>query len=801
MLGCMDTAFAISAGLPLAIPEGSIDLARELVIRNGTTFALTPLEGKLLRFLIEQDGALVSKERLLQEVWGYRATVQSRAVDKTLHRLRQKIEVDADSPQVLITVAGEGLKLRLGSAQRGPARALFQPPPRFEEWIGELESVERVVSALAADRSWVTLVGPGGSGKTRLSLEASARNPSALFVDLAAARTPEGALAVWATELGCVLGPDTESLVLSWLNQEPRWIVLDNLEQLVPAIEPVLSRWRAALPQARWLVTSRKPIGVPGERLIEVPPLSLSQAGALFAARHQGQASPEPGVLERLLERLEGLPLAIELAAARHRSVSVGEMLARWEEADRWLSQDRRPGPERHRGLGQTIDWSLGLLSEDERRSVLELSVFCGAFDLPLLESFWPMSKDQCLTTLDVLVDNHLVRPTGDGLFCLHQVVKVALHRRCTAEDLARSRVQHARAFRTQIKQLSSYSPRWVTARADLQLAVDTSLEQGWLADAAALGRVLGDVYWMVGPVSEGPEVLGRIRRAILAAAPDQIPEELIYFEASFLRELGKSEQSIEAVSVLPESSPYKKHLRVRHLIALGESREAQEVLATITGDVNPELRCAMAWTEAVILSSLGDVDAGQHKLRDVVDQTRRAKFPLLEGLAVSQLAGNALRNGHLDLAERYFNEAIVVYSAIRSLPSEADVWDGLGIVSVRRGDFARAVELHRKAIGLHQRYGSRRLEAVAQANLGSALHRLGDLEGAQVALELGLSAFRAMGRRDGMGKLLMNLARLLLDRGDRERARALAQEVVDELAQASEAAVVSDARQALQTW
>ncbi|MGW3773197.1 ATP-binding protein [Actinomadura verrucosospora] len=276
-----------------------------------------------------------------------------------------------------------------GSGARDPGRVAGLPVSGTT-FVGRDAERAALLAALEEARL-VTLLGPGGVGKTRLAAvvagDAAALFPSGgAFVDLVPVRAGFAARAV-ATALGVTEGSHQplEEAVAARLGTGRSLLVLDNCEHLADEAAALAGRVLAACPGTRVLVTSRERLGVPGERCVPVAPLSLgSDAERLFRDRALA-ADPgfaaEPEVVAELCARLDGMPLTIELAAARAASLGATGLLAALEDALRLLSGGRG-GQERHRSLGAVLSWSHDLLADEERALFRRLGVFAGAFDI-----------------------------------------------------------------------------------------------------------------------------------------------------------------------------------------------------------------------------------------------------------------------------------------------------------------------------------------------------------------------------------------------------------------------------------
>jgi predicted ATPase len=339
-------------------------------------------------------------------------------IDLGEHRLR-----DLDRPMHIF---------QLGAGRFPPLRSLDVLPGNLPvqptRFVGRAEELPRVTSGLEQSRL-ITLTGVGGVGKTRLALQAAAElSPvfpdGAWLVELAGLIDPELVATTVADILGVQpqAGRSVEDSLAEAFSQRSVLVVLDNCEHVIGAAAVLSLRLVSSPGASRVLATSREGLGVPGERVIAVPPMAVPVADApaavlgcdavrLFIERaadaRDGFSVGDVDVptLARLCRRLDGIPLAIELAAARVRSSAPADILAHLDQRFRLLSAGRRTAPTRQQTLRNAIDWSYELLAESERVLLRRLSVFGGGFDPPDAT----LDAMDLVDLLDHLVDKSLV--------------------------------------------------------------------------------------------------------------------------------------------------------------------------------------------------------------------------------------------------------------------------------------------------------------------------------------------------------------------------------------------------------
>jgi predicted ATPase len=374
-----------------------------------------------------------------------------------------------------------------------------QPTP----FVGRERELAEVLDLLVSHRL-VTLTGPGGSGKTRLALQVAAESveqygDGVWFISLAAVRDPELIEPTIARTIG---GPDD---LHAFLAGKRTLLMLDNLEQLLPDAAAIV----AGL-EARVLATSRSRLNVTAEQEYPVPTLALDDAAALFTQRAR-QLEPrfEPDADVRgIAQRLDGLPLAVELAAARVKVLTPAQILDRLGRSLDLLTSGAQDAPERQRTLRGTIEWSYELLTSDEQQLFGRLALFDGSFDLDAAEAI-------CAAEIDVLqslVDKSLLRHADDGRFFMLATIKEhALEKLRDQQNADRLRPVHDDYFLALAEELDERERASGTrdiapasrAQFDRELpnfraALDGFLEADRRDEALRLGAALWR-FWLIG--------------------------------------------------------------------------------------------------------------------------------------------------------------------------------------------------------------------------------------------------------------------------------------------------------------
>src|SRR5712672_1741325 len=393
---------------------------RRELLADGQPIRLGGRSFDVLMALIEGQGAVVSKDALMERIWPNQI-VEENSLHVRISALRNALGAERD---LIRTISGRGYQFtgeisrvaarphtqavaRTVVPMSAPARPLTNLAEPVSELIGRDVEFEEILGLAAAHRL-VTLTGAGGIGKTRLGLEIARRllpkfADGVWAIELAPLSDPDLVPTTVATELGLDLADDVVSpeRVANALASKQLLLVLDNCEHLVGAAASMAEALLRANPEARMIATSREPLRAEGECLYRVPPLAVPMEGSrdaedplrygavgLFVARARAaepQFSPDGRVaaaIAAICRHLDGIPLAIELAAARTNALGVEELAARLDDCFHLLTGGRRTALPRHQTLRATLDWSYRLLPEPERVVLRRLAIFAGGFTL-----------------------------------------------------------------------------------------------------------------------------------------------------------------------------------------------------------------------------------------------------------------------------------------------------------------------------------------------------------------------------------------------------------------------------------
>ena len=631
---------------------------------------------------------------------------------KPIGRFRLK---DFPEPQDLFQLRHPDLQGDFPAPRTAPG-ARHNLPKAISSFIGRDRDVAELAELLETARL-VTLTGPGGCGKTRLAIEAASasfpvRPDGIWFVDLAPVSDRELVLSVAANAMGVQESrASADSALIDFLSQGRPLVILDNCEHLIPTCAALAEKWLSACPGLTILVTAREPIGVAGEMIRRVGGLQIpsdtdtgetSEAVQLFIERarsHEPEfewGETELAEIAHLTIRLDGIPLAIEMAAALVGTLSVGEILARLDDRFRLLTGGGGRNLGRQQTLLATVEWSHDLLSEPERVLLRRLSVMSGSFSLEDVEAVCVgdgIDRTEVVTLLRRLVATSWVMRERSGDRAAFRLLETsrqyALDKLVSSSEAQKFRTKHSEWF-TDLAETGAESmlggpdqaPWFDRIESELdnfRTALAWSLGDGDPALGLRLGAALSRFWEVRGHWSEG---LGWLEDA-LAGAPDadDVLRGRALVAASFL-------------------AFYRGQLEsARSMVTEG-------LAAAVRAHDKPTEARGLRF-EAVIEQRMGDRASAIDSANKAVELSRSHGAAADLAFAL-QVLGRLLADDDRDEARARYEEGLEVARKAEDAVSQIYLLYALGRLHVRAGDNDHARELYAEALDLSQQVGER---------------------------------------------------------------------------------------------
>ncbi len=667
-------------------------------------------------------------------------------------------------------------------------------PRQLTTFIGREREIAEA-KRLLAETHLLTITGPGGSGKTRLSLEIGARllseYPDGVWlVEFAHLADPARVPQVLATALSVREEADRPLLVTLVDHLRPKRVLLllDNCEHLIDACAGLADTLLRGCPEVKILPSSREALGLTGEVVFRVPPLSLPDSRLVPALERLAEyeavrlfvdraiaVKPDftlrddtAAAVVQICRRLDGIPLAIELAAARVRTLSVQQITAHLDERFRLLTGGSRTALPRHQTLRGLIDWSYGLLSEAERELFRRVSVFVGGWTLEASVAVCAgvdVDRYDIVELLGRLVDKSLCLIDGEGSDPRYRLLETI--RQYGFEKLAETsegqvvRARHRDFYlgfaedaepRLQGPEQVAWLQRLEADHDNLRAALRWSLDCDETEAALRLGSALSLFWDTRGYVREGREWLDEL----LAHARER-PTSTVTARRALGKVLDAASRTRARWSEFPQATEFlTQGLAVWR--ELGDKRGIAEALnnlavgATQSGD---RVRARVLVAESLALfRELSDKRGTAHALNNLAE--------ILRG------------DGDLPGARALFEESVPLFEAIEERRGLSHALDNLGGILTAQGDYGPAEALYSRSRRLAEELGDNHAVATALRSLGGVAHHRGDHERARSCYEDSVARFREMGDGFCLAKSLIGYALTSHEMGDHEQARVL---------------------------
>jgi predicted ATPase/DNA-binding SARP family transcriptional activator len=678
-------------------------------------------------------------------------------------------------------VAGPG-------AQVAPVRRTDNLPSSVNTFIGR-EREQAEVRRLLGTTRLLTLTGPGGCGKSRLSLEVASGEiehyaDGVWLVELAALSNPDFIPQAIAQAIGIheMPGQQVIDTLGAWLRSRAVLLVLDNCEHMIDACAAIVETLLRVSPGLTVLTTSREPLRIDGETTSLVPSLSLPdpaesqsveellryEAVQLFVDRAARvmpgfRLTTENGMqVAQLCYRLDGIPLAIELAASRVRALPVEQIVERLSDRFQLLSGGSRTALSRQQTLRATLDWSYNLLSERERVLFARLSVFSGGFTLQTVEAICaapPLEQAEIIDVLMLLVDRSLVVATlsdGAGRYTLLETMReYGRERLAEAGETEASGAAHAGYF-ADLAQVAAGKIRGADQRAWLQMldrehdnlrrALDWFEERatsGTLEDALLLA---GNLHWfwhLRGHYTEGRRRLSRLLEIDRPGTSRGLGSALTGAGTMFM-----------VVGEYAEATAYL--------------RESIEVWRE--QDDPGGLSAALSWSGWIELFH-GSIAVARERHTEALELAKRVGDDWGIAMALLSLGIDAVEADEHERAFSYFERSLSLYRSINDYWGTTTTLQLLANLTYRTGDFSAARQLAQEVVALERAQGGRWLEVQSQSLLGEIARAEGDYDAAAASVEVSLEIASEIGHVASRAWTLRDAGYIALARGEPDEA------------------------------
>lgn len=679
-------------------------------------------------------------------------------------------------------------------------------PVALSSFVGRSDEL-REVRGLAAGNRLVTIVGPGGAGKTRLALEVADRMAGehadgVWLVELGALRDPRHVASVTAQ----VLGLDDEAGLERFVADKALLVILDNCEHVVDEAARVAQRLLQGGRRVRVLATSREHLGVPGEAVWTLPPLAEEDAARLFVARAHGTSADltadRSELVGRICARLDGLPLAVELAAARTRSLALGDIVDRIDDRFRLLTAGARTAHPRQQTLRGVVDWSYDLLLAEEQRVFRRLAVFAGGFDLAAAEAVCPGDDVAVEDVVDVvgrLVDKSLVsviQRDGSARYrLLETLAAYGRARLAEAGEAAATSDRHLRwmldvAGRAEAGLRGVDQPQW-TARLGVELenaraALEWAVQRGSAAAAVALAAGFAYGWYVTGTIQEGRAFIVRA----LAQSGESSPEQRAIAGAwgGWLTQIGSGATG-DAVALSEDAVATARGRTVRGFCTAAvvaallrayrgrtvEAIELVEEAATVLAQ-SPDrwLQAYVDWVRSGLRLKTGDAEQArqllEHSFSDFAAEGDRY------GQAITSIRLGELAEMRGDLDEAIAATTFGYEGTMRTGPgaNASILATRLGNLAALQGRFDDASAWHETALNRARELSFPGPAAQALSGMAVAAELQGRRDDAESLHREALAAYEAVGSVEGAAFTLVCLGALAADAGDGVTAAAL---------------------------
>jgi predicted ATPase/DNA-binding winged helix-turn-helix (wHTH) protein len=746
----------------LELDRGAYELRR-----SGKALRLSRIPMELLLLLVERRGELVTRDEIVERIWGKDVFLDTdNSINAAIRKLRQVLDDDPEQPRFVHTVTGMGYRFvasvtEVSTTAQKPVKQVGTRPTNLPVsrtgFVGREKEVATANELLVReDVRLVTVTGPGGIGKTRLAVEVASglieHFPGGIhFVPLSPLSDPGLIASAIVQTLGIREAGGQSPLEILKKNLKdsvhaPTLFLLDNFEHLIQAA-PTVAELLAAAPNLKILVTSRAALHLYGEHEFPVPPLALPDsrsmptveilsqcpAVALFVQR-AAAARPDfalnrenASAIAEICARLDGLPLAIELAAARVKVLSPSAMRTRLASRLQLLTGGARDLPQRQQTLRATMDWSYDLLNAAEQKLLRRLSVFVGGCNLEGVEAVCDTRGDFDLDLLDgmaSMVDKSLLQqieqPNGESRFVMLETIR----------EYAREKLEAS---------MEGALTRRAHAAYCLVLAEEQTTERSGAEGGAWLER--------------------------FALEHDNFRAGL-----EWLTETGDAEWGLRLGAALFRFWETREYLT--------EGRDRLGKLLKLAGAAAPtKARTRALFAAGVLASEQGDYTSADALIRESIDIARQLRDKQGVAVSLNALAVLTRDRGAVATAHALFEESLELWRELGDLKAVARALSNLANVVKLQGDFDRARSLYAECLSIFRGLGDRTGVAWSLNYQGDVARDQGDSVAARTLYEEGLAIFRELGDRWGIAGTLADLGTLAREQQNCPAAHTLYRE------------------------
>ncbi|MCZ6676697.1 MAG: tetratricopeptide repeat protein [Candidatus Poribacteria bacterium] len=653
-------------------------------------------------------------------------------------------------------------------------------PVQLTSFVGRETEIHRLSELLAKESiRLVTLTGPGGIGKTRLSIQAAAQQlenfPDGVwFIDLASLTHPEQVITTIASTLSVQLQPkdDPQKQVIDALAQKRLLLILDNFEHLTEAASLIndILHGTAFL---RCLVTSRELLQISGEQTFVVPSLSMPAANAdtetlsqyesvrLFIERAQAVkpdfelTSQNAATVIAICRHLGGISLAIELAAARVRGMTVGQILDRLSQQIDLLATRSRDVPLRHRTLRNAIDWSYELLAPDEQQLFAQLSVFSGGFfleaaeaisDVPdTFELIFSLHEKSLLTAEEVMEQTRYQMLDLIRAYAKEKLGEaIALKKAHAVYYLARVQDYDQKLTGTeQSVALSEIALELENFRAAMDWA---RVQEEWKL-VGELGVALSEFFYIRGLWSEGMDRLRQAEEALRSLQDDRLLATALHERGTFYEAQGDYETA---------RNLYTESLRIQRSL-----KDNRGILKSLNN-----------------LGEIARLQGGREEAKQLYTESLQIARALQDKQGVAYALNNlgiiARSEGALEEANRLYTESLHIFRALRDTRGAASALNNLGVIATQHGAYGDARKFFTESLKIARRLDNRWGIAYLLNNLGDIAQSEGLYQEARRLLTESLQICRELQSKQGLAHALNNLGQISVQEGSYEEAGQL---------------------------